>query len=242
MAAQFNAEYELTRGSIRIAQLVGEPQAQVEAEWTGPFLQRSQSNEVKIPQRPIEKMKLHRSSSYNNLRSKERAAYGSSPKTPKLKLPSFDELGISSLCVRNEPSLNSGKDIRSCQQPQDYFQRSPTRSQTSTGPSLPYFFGSTPLLTPPEDSDSVKWNRAVARGNLSQLKGASITQRLPSLFTIPLTSQTQSSRDSSSPPRPSNSENDAPSLTSTGRPPPYPEINESGDDWLEKAIRRTGRT
>lgn len=232
MTAQLETEYGLRQGSMKIAQLVGEPQEQVEADWIGPFLRRSQSNEANNCPCHSGTPKLHRSSSHNILRNEGTGSQGSSLKAPKLKLPSFDELGISGL----------GKDLRFGHSPEDYFRRCSSRPVMSTRPSLSYGLGSTPLLTPPEDVDSLKWNRAVSQGNHAQQENMITTpNRIPSLFTLPLTSHTQPSRDSSSSFRPSQSENERLSVTHSNQPPQGTEINE-GDDWLEKAIRKTGES
>lgn len=239
--AEHSTQYELRQRSIRLSQLVGEPQEQVDADWVGPSLQRTQSNETKDRPRLSRTMKLHRSSSSGNLGNGESMTRMSSAKmSPKLKLPSFEKLGISGHRFDDESRKSRRKGSRSDQEPNSYFQRSPSRSHTSPTVSFPYSFGSMPLLTPPEDVDSLKWNGAVTQANISAPEGTySYSGRIPTLFTSSFASHTQSSTEPGSS-RPVDSRNDRQPVVNPSQPPIGPDTNEDGQDWLNKAIQKTG--
>ena len=114
--------------------------------------------------RPPPSPRLSRSTSLSVLSKGSKRRANSSPKKDKgLRLPSFKGLGISSWEPRPAPTQphNNG------QQHELLYQSRPRRSDPRPRP-LSYFqhasepvFRSAPLLTPPEDHDSIKWNNAL---------------------------------------------------------------------------------
>ena len=118
------------------------------------------AQENKAPPSP----RLSRSTSLSVLSrgSKRRANF--LPKKDKgLRLPSFKGLGISSWEPRPPPTQphDNGQQHKPLHQPR------PRRSDPRPRPLSNFqhasepVFGSTPLLTPPEDHDSIKWNNAL---------------------------------------------------------------------------------
>lgn len=125
-------------------------------------LQRSQTdswNNVKAREK-----ELHRRSSYGMLkRDKTVPAATSAKAARKLQLPSFKLLGIAAPfpkgasftskdtpanCRLNPPHFTSA----------DFINTTPNQTHPTSRDLPQPAFGTTPPLTPPEDSDSIKWN------------------------------------------------------------------------------------
>jgi hypothetical protein len=138
--------------------------AETSQEETSPVLSAKESNINNVgARRPraSPSPRLRRSTSLGSLRQ-DREGHRGSPRRKDigLRLPSFRGLGISS----SDPKYltrNGNQKLRSQGYPQT--QRPELRPRPSSiyhHASEPHF-GSTPLLTPPEDSSSIKWNNAL---------------------------------------------------------------------------------
>lgn len=162
-----------------------------------------------------------------------------------LRLPSFRGLGISSL----EPNyLNRARHTESQQRsPQSFAQsqRSPLRPRLR--PSTNYqhtsdqFPGTSPLLTPPEDTDSIKWNNAL---QVSPLPGPSLCEQCHTpikptnaMNNMPVSGSTSTSSSHSL--EQSNRPNQTvPVNIATDR---QSDTNNGGSEsWLDRAVEKAG--
>lgn len=112
---------------------------------------------------------LHRSSSYGSLPVlKSTKLYRYRRPGPGMQLPSFEELGISSLGTKLfERHSEDHPGQRRAATARAQIHRSSHRSDPPALQSPVPFLGSAPLLTPPDDIDSIKWNTACTNASTS---------------------------------------------------------------------------
>jgi hypothetical protein len=208
-------------------------------------LKERKIDEAKVRRSRISPMpRLQRSTSLGHLKQ-EREGDGSPPRRRDigLRLPSFRGLGISSL----EPKYL----VRSVHADWQH-SRSEVISQTQrlglrSRPSSIYHhasephFGSTPLLTPPEDTNSIKWNNALlhpSSSSTSHCKHHATRNSHTSVMTS-LTMDDNTSGDSGS-----LGGQQEQSDQSSNIPAPRSQVPDGsgGNDeaWLDKAIEETG--
>ena len=139
--------------------------------------------------------RLQRSSSHAPLRRR-----------PQLQLPSFEKLGISAM--KSKLSEFDHRDAQLQARPLSASiasHRSVYQSDSPDSPSAFPFLGSAPLLTPPDDQSSMKWNRAISQppehGNPSRISAAGANISSASGITVAATKD-QSSRTGEQPAQP----------------------------------------
>lgn len=188
--------------------------------------------------------RLQRSSSLGSLKQ-SRKGNGCSPRRRDigLRLPSFRGLGISSL----EPKYLTRGGHTEAQQPRlEALSRTP-RPSLRPRPSSIYHhasgqnLGSTPLLTPPEDTNSIKWNNAVlhpSSSSNSQCRDCGTHYNRTNVVAS-LSMDDNTSGSSSSLP----AQQERPDHRGNISVPRSPhQDNSSGDNqgWLDQAIEKTG--
>ena len=190
-------------------------------------------------------LRLQRSTSLGFLKQ-DRERNGSSPrrKCVGLRLPSFTGLGISAL---DPKYLTRGGHA------EGKYSRSEVLSQTQRPELRPRplsiyhhasepHFGSTPLLTPPEDNDSIKWNKALLQASSSSTshcreQGTHSRSHVTMVTSLSLADNT-SGRSSSLP-----DQQELPDQRSNMSAPsgqPRDDTSGEGQAWLDQAIECTG--
>ena len=110
---------------------------------------------------------IRKSSSHDVLKCEDDLAMhaGTQKKGTRMRLPSFRGLGIASsdpsYLSQHWPSMRDRSRMSSPIQTGSLTRTLSSRVQTLSSPRLEPRFGATPLLTPPEDVDSIRWNNAL---------------------------------------------------------------------------------
>ena len=154
-----------------------------------------------------------------------------------LRLPSFDKLGISSL-TRDESTNTTRRPF-----PQDDISYQPRslRSSYRARTSPPLLFGSTPLLTPPDDLQSMKWNATMtqtAEGESSVRSPSTSLEasHLPSLYSVPTTSHAHQQQSNLEFSHGDTIESESSSTSSSSQLPTPARTSNNPDSWLDLAI------
>lgn len=210
-------------------------------------LNRSQTCQAPPWEQSLAK-RLQRSSSDDALdRAKPRSVTGARKGGQRLQLPSFKLLGISSLGRSHSQEHSGGRQRNHERVPStgvNGTRGTPNRSQTTSSSDnfLQPNLGVTPLLTPPEDQDSIKWNTRHPSGPAITSASAASEPKLEAAGTsrsaasgstqksamLELGATTRSHQQSSSPQAPPDS-----SMASSGR---------VMGTWLRDGVSSTGKS
>lgn len=213
-----------------------------------PALERSHTDRAR-PWQHSSPRRLQRSSSSDILnRDRVQNKSGLKRSMKRLQLPSFELLGISSLRQRQSQERDRARQsshearaltgVNGCR-------RTPSRSHTTSSSErlLEPNIGVRPLLTPPEDADSIKWNTATRKCTAESASSSLSTFESTQRSSKPST--TANSQSGEEPPGDSQSSSQAESHSQT------PSQHHTLDDemapsgrvlgtWLSSAVSITG--